>query len=186
MAIFGVMPLSQTMAQEHQEGHDADGSMTHYNADFDQMASKFVELAEAMPADQYSWRPMEGVRSVSEVFMLIVAENYVVPSAWGVGAPEGTPGGMEAFSTLAEVTDKAEVVRHLRESSAHFQHAVGSLDAEKMQSEIEFFGRTRSVMEAVYLIAGDMHEHLGQAIAYARMHEVVPPWTARQQANQGN
>jgi hypothetical protein len=27
------------------------------------------------------------------------------------------------------------------------------------------------------MISGDMHEHLGQLIAYARMNNVVPPWS---------
>jgi hypothetical protein len=26
-----------------------------------------------------------------------------------------------------------------------------------------------------------MHEHLGQSIAYARMNEIVPPWTLKEQ-----
>jgi hypothetical protein len=26
-------------------------------------------------------------------------------------------------------------------------------------------------------VAGDMHEHLGQLIAYARMNHIVPPWS---------
>jgi hypothetical protein len=29
----------------------------------------------------------------------------------------------------------------------------------------------------VLLIGGDMHEHLGQLIAYARIDNVVPPWS---------
>ncbi len=50
-----------------------------------------------------------------------------------------------------------------------------------MNETIQMFGQERTVQEALFLIVGDMHEHLGQAIAYARMNEVVPPWTARQQ-----
>jgi hypothetical protein len=26
-------------------------------------------------------------------------------------------------------------------------------------------------------IGGDLHEHLGQMIAYARMNHIVPPWS---------
>ena len=37
-------------------------------ADLDVMRGKFIGLAEAFPQDKYTWRPMEGVRSVSEVF----------------------------------------------------------------------------------------------------------------------
>jgi len=50
-----------------------------------------------------------------------------------------------------------------------------------MGSSVKFFGREGSVSDALYAILSDMHEHLGQAIAYARMNKVVPPWTARRQ-----
>src|SRR5262249_9426402 len=53
-------------------------------ADIEAMRTKFVGLAEAFPADKYSWRPMDGVRSVSEVLMLIASEGYgFAPTAMG-------------------------------------------------------------------------------------------------------
>ena len=45
-------------------------------ADLDVMRDKFIGLAEAFPQDKYTWRPMDGVRSVSEVLMLIASEGY--------------------------------------------------------------------------------------------------------------
>ena len=154
-----------------------------YLGDLETMESKFTELAEAMGSDSYSWSPMEGVRSVSEVYMLIVAENYVIPGSWGAEPPEGMDVGMTAFRDLAEVTDKAEVVEHLKESFVYCRETVGSLSDEQLHSTVQFFGRERTVDEVLFLIIGDMHEHLGQAIAYARMNQVVPPWTARAEAN---
>ena len=62
----------------------ASGMRAQYLSDFETMQTKFKELAGAMDADSYGWQPMDGVRTVSEVFMLIVAENYVVP-------PPGVP-----------------------------------------------------------------------------------------------
>jgi hypothetical protein len=32
--------------------------------------------------------------------------------------------------------------------------------------------------DVVYILVADAHEHLGQAVAYARINGVVPPWTA--------
>jgi hypothetical protein len=34
-----------------------------------------------------------------------------------------------------------------------------------------------SVTQTANHIMGDLHEHLGQLIAYARMNRVVPPWS---------
>jgi hypothetical protein len=39
------------------------------------------------------------------------------------------------------------------------------------------FGRERTSPELMLFVAGDMHEHLGQLIAYARMNRIVPPWS---------
>jgi len=151
-----------------------------YVADFEVMESKFNELAGAMDADMYGWRPMDGVRTVSEVYMLIVAENYLVPAAWGAEPPDGVAVSNAMFGELAGVTIKREVLEYLEESFAYMRQAVASLADEQMHETIQMFGQERTVQEALFMIAGDMHEHLGQAIAYARMNEVVPPWTARQ------
>ncbi|MCH8992743.1 MAG: DinB family protein, partial [Acidobacteria bacterium] len=151
-----------------------------YLADFDTMQTKFKELAGAMDADTYGWRPMDGVRSVSEVFMLIAAENYFVPAAWGATPPDGITPSFALFDELAEVTDKRDVLNHLETSAAYLLEAVGSLSDEQMQETIQMFGQDGVLQASLLLVVGDMHEHLGQAIAYARMNEVVPPWTARQ------
>ena len=89
-----------------QEDHDT-GPRALYVEDLATLESKFLDLADAMSSEQYSWRPMEGVRSVSEVFMLIVAENYVVPSAWGAESPEGMTVDPSLFDSLPEVTGYA-------------------------------------------------------------------------------
>jgi len=151
-----------------------------YLADFDTMQTKFKELAGAMDADTYGWRPMDGVRSVSEVFMLIAAENYFVPAAWGATPPDGITPSFALFDELAEVTDKRDVLNHLETSAAYLLEAVGSLSDEQMQETIQMFGQDGVLQASLLLVVGDMHEHLGQAIAYARMNEVIPPWTARQ------
>ena len=45
-------------------------------ADLDTLHQKFLGLAQAFPQDKYSWRPMDGVRSVSDVLMLAAFEGY--------------------------------------------------------------------------------------------------------------
>src|SRR4029077_959736 len=38
--------------------------------------NKFERLADAIPADKYSWRPAPDVRSVAEVFLHVATANY--------------------------------------------------------------------------------------------------------------
>src|SRR5215471_4565233 len=50
---------------------------------------KFMRLAEAIPAEKYTWRPAEGVRSFSEVFLHVAAANYNLPKLIGTPPPAG-------------------------------------------------------------------------------------------------
>lgn len=41
---------------------------------------RFARLAEAIPAERYTWRPADGVRSVGEVFAHVAVANCLVGS----------------------------------------------------------------------------------------------------------
>lgn len=173
LVTFYNVPLA---AQDHGQGASP---VAHYIEDFETLESKFLDLADAMSSEQYTWRPMEGVRSVSEVFMLIAAENYMIPAYWNAEPPQGMTVDPSLRGTLRQVTDKDEVIEHLKKSYTYYRKAIAHVSTDQLHGTIDFFGQEKTVHDAIFLITGDMHEHLGQAIAYARMNEVVPPWTAR-------
>ena len=145
-----------------------------YLADLEEMRGKYMGLAEAFPPDKYTWRPMEGVRSVSEVLMLIASEGYgFAPQALG-GKPAMS---REEAQKLGAVTDKAQVIQHLTKGFAHAKQAIEAIDPATLVGRRSVFGRERTMPEVVLFVAGDMHEHLGQLIAYARINRIVPPWS---------
>jgi uncharacterized damage-inducible protein DinB len=135
---------------------------------------KMTSLAAAMPADKYSWRPGEGVRSVSEVFIHVAGANYFFPTMAGVKLPAGYDSKMEK-----NVTEKAKVQEVLKQSFEHARHAVEGLSDADMARQIKMFGQPATVEGMIFTMANHMHEHMGQAIAYARMNGVVPPWSAK-------
>ena len=145
-----------------------------YLADMEVMRGKYLGLADAFPQDLYTWRPMEGVRSVSEVLMLIASEGYgFAPMA--LGAP--TALSREESQGLAEITDKAAVIDHVTRGFAYAQETIEAIDPADLVGSRSLFGRERTSPELMLFVAGDMHEHLGQLIAYARMNRIVPPWS---------
>src|SRR5438067_5100769 len=80
--------------------------------DLETLRGKFVGLAEAFPQDKYTWRPMEGVRSVSEVLMLAAFEGYsFIPSSFG--GKNADLGTREEAAKLRTLSDKAQVIDHL-------------------------------------------------------------------------
>jgi len=141
--------------------------------------SKIIDLAGAVPAEKYSWRPMDGVRSVSEVYMHIAGANYLLPTFIGVKRPEGLDRDMEK-----KITEKAEVIAMLKKSFAHVRKVVEDTPEADLTKPAKFFGQETTVLGVIMNMALHLHEHLGQSIAYARMNQVVPPWTAAEQAKE--
>jgi uncharacterized damage-inducible protein DinB len=151
------------------------GWRAEFIATFDAAADKYVKLAEAIPAEKYTWRPAEGVRSVAEVFMHVAQANYGLASNLGGAAPAGVNlRGLEKSTT-----DKAAVVKHLRDALAHFRATVVAFPENEPERMVRFFGPPQiTARRFLYFSADHNGEHLGQAIAYARMNGVVPPWSA--------
>ena len=149
-------------------------------ADLEQMRDKFISLAEAFPAETYAWRPMEGVRSVHDVMALMSAECVLFPTMWGFESAEWAGEGFRGeMSRLSELS-KDEVIEELRRSFEHLLGLVQGLTSEDRARHVDFFGREVDLGTAIDLMANDMHEHLGQAIAYARTNEIFPPWSRRE------
>lgn len=137
--------------------------------------SKFVRLAEAMPAEKYSWRPGEGVRSISEVYMHVAGANYYFMSLAGVKIPAGITRDAEKT-----VTDKEKVVAAIKASFEHVSNAVAAMSDADMAKDTKLFGKPATYQNVLFFMTSHMHEHLGQSIAYARTNGVVPPWSQKE------
>lgn len=137
----------------------------------DDAAEKLVSLAEAIPADRYGWRPNDEVRTVSEVFMHVAGGSVFLPTLFGVAPPEGIGRELEA------ITDKARVLETLERALAHARAAIEGLPDADFGKEIQFGGEPAAAQRALLQLVVHSHEHLGQAVAYARSIGVVPPWS---------
>ena len=149
---------------------------TAFLADLDTLQTKFLGLAEAFPQDKYTWRPMEGVRSVSEVLMLAAMEGYsFIPNSFG--AKPAQIGSRDEMTKLRSLSDKAQVIDHLKKGFAHAKAELTAVDPATLTGKRQVMGQSMSEIETVLAVGGDLHEHLGQMIAYARMNQIVPPWS---------
>jgi hypothetical protein len=136
------------------------------------LSDKFTGLARVM-AGKYDWKPGQGVRSVGDVFNLIVTENKMLTGLLtGAGAPGGGMGGRGN-----QVTDPAEMQEALRSSYAALKQALASLSTADLNTSVKIFGRDTTKQGAALMLLMDQHEHLGQSIAYARSNSIVPPWS---------
>src|SRR4051812_37100981 len=100
------------------------------------LSDKFVGLAQAM-SGKYDWRPSPGVRSVAEVFNLIVTENKMLAGLLS-GTPSQAGGGMGRGN---QITDAAELQEALRSSYAALKQAVSGLSDSDLKASVKMFGR---------------------------------------------
>jgi uncharacterized damage-inducible protein DinB len=140
---------------------------------FDESMRKFVALAEAMPADKFTWSPGAGVMSVARVYGHVARYNYMYPAtSMGIAAPSDI-----ALDTLENMTQKSQVVAMLKRSTEHVRTSVSRLSDADLARGTKLYGRDVQQWAVLMQLVAHMNEHLGQSIAYARMNGVVPPWS---------
>lgn len=167
LLIFGLCCAPLLRAQKLPEGiwEGYDGEWLH-------VSQQLVALAEATPAEKFSWRPAPGVRSTSEVYMHIAEANFYLLSVTGPKMPADWKEGMDKT-----VTSKADVIAWLKRSLNAVKEAHLAATPKDLQKKVHIADRDANV-DGIYLrILVHDNEHMGQLIAYARMTGVVPPWS---------
>ena len=138
---------------------------------------RFERLADAIPAEKYSWRPSEGVRSIGEVYAHVIAANYAFAKMLGTPPPTG----YDQKALMASATDKAKILQGLKDSFAQIRTAILTIKDSELDKEIKSPRGQTTIRGSFFLISGHYGEHLGQSVAYARSIGIVPPWTEERQ-----
>lgn len=143
-----------------------------FNRHFQYASQRLIQLAEEMPAEYYSWSPDGEAFTFERVCMHIARYNYLYPqSSLGIPAPEDIDlDGMEEF------TGKETVVDYLRRSVDHVETMMEQMPESRLTEDTRLYGRTVNGQAVLMQLITHMSEHVGQAISYARMNEIVPPW----------
>lgn len=183
-----MMALMAVVAPLQAEDANA-GFIADFMTDFERVGGRLGELAEAIPADKYSWAPSDEVRTVGQIYIHASFVNTFLPMALGAAPPEGLemPEGMNPTDLMkkweAEVTDKDAVIAKMKESFEYAAQAVPTIT--DLETTVEAFGFPGTKRAYLLVLLTHAHEHLGQSIAYARSLGVVPPWS-QQQAGEGD
>jgi len=170
---------------------EAGGFKTEYLNELSGTSEHLLQLAEAMPADKYGWRPGTGVRSTGEVYIHIALGNFLLLGMTGVKPPaeyypdvkmKADGPDVEAINqrdvVLAKtVQGKEQVQRLLKMSLDAVREHFSTLSAADLDKPADFFGKKTTVRGIYLRILAHVNEHYGQSIAYARMNGIVPPWS---------
>jgi uncharacterized damage-inducible protein DinB len=142
---------------------------------------QILQLEQAMPQEKYSWRPGDGVRSVSEVYAHIASGNYLMMKLAGFPPPEEANWTGESKTWETQTSDKAKLETMLKKSFEHVRKSLAAVGDSDLEVMVDFFGQKVTKRSALISALNHLHEHLGQSIAYARVNGIVPPWSLPRQ-----
>jgi len=144
----------------------------------DHASKQILDLEGATPQDKLNWRPAPGVRSFAEVYLHIAFANYNLGRlASGKTPPESTGFSQDRKKWDTQTTDKAAIKKILEASFDWAKEAVKSVPDKDLDKKVDFFGHEMSTRAVLIFIVNHQHEHLGQAVAYARSNKITPPWS---------
>lgn len=165
LTLFAAIPV---LAQETSEQFKND-----FEGKFQYASQRLVALAEATPEDLFSWKPMEGAMSMEKVYLHIARYNYLYPERnMGIPAPDDVN-----LDVMEDLTGKENVLKHLKASIEYTKSLVADMDAESLEVATTMYGNNTENWGVLFQLMTHMSEHTGQVIAYARMNEIVPPWS---------
>ena len=133
------------------------------------------ESADLMPEANYSFKPVDSVRTFGQILGHLAGANYVFCSA---AKGEKSPHAEDAFEKTA--TTRAQLIKAVADSHAYCDGAY-AVDDRKLAEVIEMpFGMGKSPRaKALVANIGHLNEHYGNLVTYFRLKDIVPPSSRR-------
>lgn len=142
---------------------------------------QLTALSAAAPAEMFEWRPVEGVRTFSEVVSHVAAVNFGLLHMAGCGDRQANPfAGIDVADKSALIGRMFALERETRGKEAVAGLLARSFDAldevVEQSGEIEESSGGASLRRFLLRMLAHSHEHMGQAVAYARAYGMKVPW----------
>jgi uncharacterized damage-inducible protein DinB len=133
------------------------------------------ESADLMPEANYSFKPVDSVRTFGQILAHLAGANYVFCAA---AKGEKSPHAEDAFEKTA--TTRAQIIKAVADSHAYCDGAY-AVDDRKLAETIEMpFGMGKSPRaRALVANIGHLNEHYGNLVTYFRLKGIVPPSSRR-------
>jgi uncharacterized damage-inducible protein DinB len=139
---------------------------------FQRAATEILDVAEAMPAEKYGYKPTPEVSSFGEQLVHVAGiTQRFIDSAKGVKTEAPHHAAMA----------KPEIISLLKTTFQSAQEMITPLTDAQILEPVKFPFGDRTVTRATFW-QGPLYQirnHHGQLVVYLRMNGIVPPTTAR-------
>jgi uncharacterized damage-inducible protein DinB len=128
-----------------------------------------IEIAEAMPADRYDYRPTEREMDF-QAQLLHVCENM----QW-LGQTYLSKENPEMASSKRDSLGKAEVITILNHSFDMLYEIIAKIESGELNEKVDFFAGQKSKLQILNLLQDHVSHHRGQLVVYLNLNQVEPP-----------
>jgi len=141
-------------------------------ASFQRASTEILDVAEAMPADKYGYKPTPEISSFGEQLAHVagITQRFI-----------DTAKGVKTEAPHHAATTKPEIMELLKKTFQNAQDMINPLTDAQLLEPVKFPFGDRTVTRATYW-QGPLYQirnHHGQLVVYLRMNGIVPPTTAR-------
>ena len=150
---------------------------------FTMIQKSFIDLADAMPAEKFDFKPKDGafanVRTFGEQVKHVACANFAFfNEIEGKTPPDKCwEGGPSAANS------KSELMEYLRESFAYAQQVLQKMTpANALDKMSGPYGGESTRLGITTLAIWHVSDHYGQLVVYLRMNGIVPPASRPRQA----
>jgi uncharacterized damage-inducible protein DinB len=138
-----------------------------------------LNAAESMPEDKFNFTPeslnitgddYKGVRTFAVQVKHVASSNYFI---WSPLTGDKVPENIKDGNGPADLKNKEDIIRFLRDSFALGHKAAAALTAENM---LQTPGNSKSTrLHLATFGVAHAYDHYGQMVEYLRMNGIVPP-----------
>ena len=175
LCAIGAGAFLATSARAQTGARSADTVARSLQTSWNEAKRNVAESAEFMPEANYSFKPVETVRTFGQILAHLAGANYVFCAA---ARGEKAPFAEDTFETSA--TTRAAIIKALADSHVYCDAAFTGTDARLVETVGAPFTNAKDTRAQVLLSQiGHVNEHYGNLVTYFRMKGLVPPSSRR-------
>jgi uncharacterized damage-inducible protein DinB len=134
-----------------------------------------VESASQMPEADYTFKPVDSVRTFGQILAHVADSNYFYCARSKGEAPPVPDGTLEKTATT-----KAAIVKALGESVAYCDAVYAALTPTSAAETVKAGNNQIPRVQPLFGNVSHNVEHYGNLVTYFRMKKMVPPSTKRE------
>lgn len=131
---------------------------------WDRMSEMVVGSVKKMPAEHFSFSPIEPLASFAKLVNHTTGANYLFAATVKLERPK----------VSNDAVDKKTVVRNLEQSFAFIRTGLKNLSQDELNETIKWFGRDMTRLNAILTMTDHLQREYGKMITYLRLKKTAP------------